>query len=118
MDSFIPSLSSTNTPLLLPPPTNTTHIVPHVNPANLPDEVLLCIFQRLTHVRHIATARSVCNTWRSLIDRTAFIWRSLILELPKSPAYAKHAETWYRKAAEYGNSQAQVCLILCNIYKS
>lgn len=82
-----------------------------VTPTDLPEEVLLSIFEYLTSARDIAAVREVCQTWRLLVDRTATIWRSLVFDLPRCPSSAFHAETWYRKAADYGNAQAQVCFL-------
>lgn len=94
--------------LLLPPPSSRFGPPTHVRPIDLPDDVLLCIFERLSHARDIAAVRGVCLAWRTLVDHTETIWRSLVFELPRCARTAHHAETWYRKAADYGNSQAQV----------
>lgn len=95
--------------LLLPAPKNTRSI--HTaKPTDLPDEVLLTIFQYLPRVRDIAAVRGVCRTWRSLVDHTAAIWRSIVFDLPQRPTSVYLAESWYRKAADFGNVQAQVSL--------
>lgn len=93
--------------LLLPPPTKSCNLYP-TKPTDLPDEVLLSIFQYLTCVRDIAAVRGVCRAWRRLVDHTATIWRSLVFDLPRRPTTFYHAESWYRKAADFGNAQAQV----------
>ena len=94
--------------LLLPPPESRFGPPSRVSPVDLPDDVLLRIFERLSHARDIAAVRGVCISWRLLIDRTETIWRSLVFDLPRCARNAPYAETWYRKAADYGNSQAQV----------
>lgn len=93
--------------LLLPPPIKSCNLH-HTKPTDLPDEVLLSIFQYLTCVRDIAAVRGVCRAWRRLVDHTATIWRSLVFDLPRRPTTLYHAESWYRKAADFGNAQAQV----------
>lgn len=95
-----------------PPSTSTCSPVRFLTPGDLPDEVLLSIFECLTSARDIAAVRGVCCAWRHLVDRTATIWRSLVFDLPRCPSAACHAESWYRKAADYGNAQAQVRLFL------
>lgn len=96
--------------LLMPAPASRFPSTPGVvvSPRDLPDEVLLAIFELLPKARDIAAVRGVCRTWCKLVDRTATIWRSLVFDLPKSPSTACSAESWYRKAADYGNTQAQV----------
>lgn len=98
-------------PLLLtaPPCPRRTYPPPsRVTTAHLPDEVLLSIFERLPRVKDIAAIRSVCTSWRTLVDTNSAIWRSIVFELPRCPSSAPYAELWYRKAADYGNAQAQV----------
>lgn len=76
----------------------------------LPDEILLSIFEYVPNAKDIAAVRSVCKSWRRLVDKTATIWRSLVFDdLPRCPSSASKAESWYRKAADYGNARAQVC---------
>lgn len=113
----MPSSSSPRSPLpmlpsrpvlLLPPPSSRFGPPTPVRPVDLPNDVLLSIFERLSHVRDIAAVRGVCLAWRTLVDHTETIWRSLVFDLPRCARTAHHAETWYRKAADYGNSQAQV----------
>lgn len=98
--------------LLLPPVPSASENRVLIKPTDLPDEVLLSIFQYLTSARDIAAVRGVCFAWRKLVDRTAFIWRSIVFDLPKRPTSAHHAESWYRKAADFGNAQAQVRFLL------
>lgn len=82
-----------------------------IKPTDLPDEILLSIFQYLTCVRDVAAIRGVCRAWRRLVDHTATIWRSLVFDLPRRPTTLYHAESWYRKAADFGNAQAQVSFL-------
>lgn len=111
--SSLPPLLAPSRRLFLLPPPPLSHSHSRSAPAllraaALPDEVLLSIFERLQHARDIAAARGVCSSWRHLIDRTHTIWRHLVFDLPRCPSTAPYAETWYRKAADYGNAQAQV----------
>lgn len=106
---FRPPMLPTRQVLLLPPPPESRFGPPSaVRPSDLPDDVLLCIFEQLSRARDVAAVRGVCIGWRHLIDRTETIWRSLVFDLPRCASNAQQAETWYRKAADYGNSQAQV----------
>lgn len=84
--------------------------------STLPDDILLLIFTNFTAARDIQTFRNVCQSWRALIDRSATIWRRLVFHLPACPSSAPEAETWYRKAADYGNTQAQFLLALLYTY--
>lgn len=88
--------------LLLPAPKR------RVSLHDLPDELLLVIFEHLQHVSDIAAVRAVCRAWCRLIDHTETIWRTLVFKLPSRPSTCESAETWYRKAADFGNCQAQV----------
>ncbi|PXF49952.1 Cyclin-F [Gracilariopsis chorda] len=106
-------------PLLLTAPPCARHRYPpalRVTTAQLPDEVLLSIFERLSRVKDIAAVRSVCTSWRALVDTNSAIWRSIVFELPRCRSSARYAELWYRKAADYGNAQAQFLLALLYTY--
>lgn len=78
--------------------------------AQFPEDLLRVILGHLESVRDVAAARGVCRTWRDVIDNTTPLWRNLTFNLPRR--MPEHAETWYRKAAQCGNVQAQVSALI------
>lgn len=77
----------------------------------LPEDVLVLVLRNLHRDRDVAAARGVCRIWRSVIDYSTEVWRNLHFGPPgRMPTTA---ESWYRKAAQCGNSQAQVCTLCC-----
>lgn len=77
--------------------------------------MLLTILGHLTRVADVAAARAVCVRWRAAVDGCGGLWRGLRLPLVRR-RHVRAAESWYRRAARYGNAQAAAHLALLYSY--